>query len=413
MKYGWCVVGVTLLLFNGRRTQDTTTILTVDENGSGMLDDTELETSTADITTTTIIPSDVYTTSDYADDITTIFPSDVEITTGFSEDTTTTAVPIPQEVAAYTFSNSDTSTSIHISFLLYRDTTVWIVCSFISTNNSLFQDSSRLPTIYLVRGYTTCANLPNVVQARKLGEIVHSGNVTRQMSGLTWEQLQNNCILLVRKIAEQETEIGEGEEITTTNSPEETTYISEDVAVTTDGATTISDLSPRDLRRDLQSILTIFPLTRSFTSLDLSSFTLISSGFTTAFNLPSVTVYKPNVVFPTGGISVPYNKWSTLPYLQLPGWSGATSYYIAWSMFGLYYLYALLGGNPLNSLATISRRIASLVDDRSFSTRANNLQAGVADDPYQAFNNFDPHDNWNQIIKKRPKKRNFYDKYYK
>ena len=55
-----------------------------------------------------------------------------------------------------------------------------------------------------------------------------------------------------------------------------------------------------------------------------------------------------------GIVSTPYNKFSTLPYLQLPGWTATDAILIAVSMLVLYYGYAYLTAD-LVSLEPIKR----------------------------------------------------------
>jgi hypothetical protein len=76
------------------------------------------------------------------------------------------------------------------------------------------------------------------------------------------------------------------------------------------------------------------------------------------------TVSKPSVpIFGgviSGIVSTPYDKFSTLPYLQLPGWTATDAIIIAISMVVLYYVYAYVNASSV-SLAPLKRSEYALV----------------------------------------------------
>ena len=61
--------------------------------------------------------------------------------------------------------------------------------------------------------------------------------------------------------------------------------------------------------------------------------------------VPSVPVFGGVV---TNIVSTPYDKFSTLPYLQLPGWTAMDAIMIAISMVVLYYVYAYVNASSVS-----------------------------------------------------------------
>ena len=74
------------------------------------------------------------------------------------------------------------------------------VCNFTSDSDSLFSDDTCPPEIYLVSGHSTChvSDLPTTVSAKKLAEIHHQG-YGQTLVDLSWYQVRNSCILILRK----------------------------------------------------------------------------------------------------------------------------------------------------------------------------------------------------------------------
>eukprot|EP00091_Calanus_sinicus_P017183 TRINITY_DN37029_c0_g1_i1.p1 TRINITY_DN37029_c0_g1~~TRINITY_DN37029_c0_g1_i1.p1 ORF type:complete len:182 (+),score=28.43 TRINITY_DN37029_c0_g1_i1:271-816(+) len=70
------------------------------------------------------------------------------------------------------------------------------------------------------------------------------------------------------------------------------------------------------------------------------------------FPTPSRTQYSGGVI--SGIVSTPYDKFSTLPYLQLPGWTATDAIIIAISMVVMYYVYAYINASSV-SLAPLER----------------------------------------------------------
>ena len=75
-----------------------------------------------------------------------------------------------------------------------------LVCNFTTSDTSLISSSDCDPEIYLVSGHSTChvSSLPETVSARKLAEI-HVAGYGEVLVDVTWTDLENSCILIIRK----------------------------------------------------------------------------------------------------------------------------------------------------------------------------------------------------------------------
>jgi len=209
-----------------------------------------------------------------------------------------------------------------------------------------------------------------VVLAQKIAEIEHSGDAEAILPGLSWSVLSNTCIILLRQSGGGDSD----------DSDSGADVVEEGDEDATESATTEAPDAGGRTPKQLQDIIRVFPFTRSFTSLDLSSFTILSSGSTTAFTV-SVPVLNavPSIAFPTSLYSVPYNKWSTLPYLQLTGWDVSISYYIAFAVFAAYYLWAYISSNPISGITSLAKRVSNVIGDNNLQSRMDALHVGVAD----------------------------------
>ena len=123
-----------------------------------------------------------------------------------------------------------------------------------------------------MQGHTSCSGLTGVVLAQKIAEILHSGDATAILQGLPWETLANTCIIILQGSATSSETVsddsGSGAEVVETAEED-----------TTESATETPDAGGRTSKQ-IQDIIRVFPFTRSFASLDLSSFTVLSSGST-------------------------------------------------------------------------------------------------------------------------------------
>ena len=200
---------------------------------------------------------------------------------------------------------------------------LYLVCEVSSNKENFFSDSSCSPELYLVQGHTVCSNLPDVVSAKKLVEISQEGSDEVSVEA-TWEELPGKCVLVLRKSSCEEDEAsgsGSGDTIIDVGESE---------------SRLVKDLAEAEGYLSGRSIVLRAAQGRTYSSISLSGFTLLSSGSTSIPPLSSIearltyisgafTVSKPVVTyvssggFPSGVVSYPYNKWATLPYLQLTG----------------------------------------------------------------------------------------------
>jgi len=96
-----------------------------------------------------------------------------------------------------------------------------------------------------------------------------------------------------------------------------------------------------DTRRQFrtENILSPASLGRSYSTFSLTSFSILSSGSSSLF-----TVTKPSVTYsgplPGAVIATKYDRLSTLPYLQLAGWTQREAIFIVLFMVAAYFGYA-------------------------------------------------------------------------
>merc|ERR1711971_608624 len=191
---------------------------------------------------------------------------------------------------------------------------------------SLFRDDECVPEIYLVSGHTECRNLPESVSGKRLGTIHGTGEGSATV-GAIWSELSGSCLamLLRRECGETEEEGEEDDdgdteslvvEVDTTEAPAEARYAAEESIVRTAG------------------------LGRAYSSLSLSNFNILSAA--SASSVFSVT--KPTLTFggavPLNVVATKYDRFSTLPYLQLSGWTAADAFLLGLFMIVGYFIYA-------------------------------------------------------------------------
>ena len=74
------------------------------------------------------------------------------------------------------------------------------VCNFTTSVTSLLSSAGCVPSIWLVSGHSDCSlsQLPDEVRARRLAEI-HSQGPGQSLVDLSWEEVTNTCVLILRK----------------------------------------------------------------------------------------------------------------------------------------------------------------------------------------------------------------------
>ena len=136
-----------------------------------------------------------------------------------------------------------------------------LVCDVSATDTSLFSgDSECLPAIYLVSGHQSCSGLPDSISAKKLSDIKKAG-ADDALVPATYAELPGKCLIVLRKSSCEGSGGGEAE-------------ASGDVVIT-------KDLDYEEYIRDTrESVLSTRGLTRTYSTISLSGFSLLSSGST-------------------------------------------------------------------------------------------------------------------------------------
>ena len=240
--------------------------------------------------------------------------------------------------ASYVMSSEDKGTT-SVRLVLQRveshDNSLNLVCSVTSASTELFSDPSCHPEIYLVEA-TDCAALPDTLNAKKLADVHEEGRGEVEVAA-TWDELPGKCLVLLKKKScdSEESEDAEEEE----EEEEEEIDENDAVVVESSGRSAFSN-----------RMLTAAPrYSRSYSALSLAGFTLLSTGSSSVFTVtktvqPSFGGVVANIV------ATKYDRFSTLPYLQLPGWSSGDAVIIALVMMVGYYLYAYSNADEVSLL---------------------------------------------------------------
>eukprot|EP00090_Calanus_glacialis_P016219 TRINITY_DN25438_c0_g1_i2.p1 TRINITY_DN25438_c0_g1~~TRINITY_DN25438_c0_g1_i2.p1 ORF type:complete len:379 (-),score=89.78 TRINITY_DN25438_c0_g1_i2:33-1058(-) len=235
-----------------------------------------------------------------------------------------------------------------------------MVCDVSTDNSELFAKSNCVPEIYMVSGVSSCSSLPAEFSAKKLAD-VHGEGLGELFVDATWAELPGKCLVMLKPTTCEDDGSGGGEviDVGEEGSGEEEGNV--------DGTAGTGFRSSRNA-----GILRSAGFGRSYGILSLSSFTLLSSGSSAVFS-----VSKPSSVPIFGGVisgivSTPYDKFSTLPYLQLPGWTATDAIIIAISMVVLYYVYAYVNASSV-SLEPLKRKLFN----EAQIARVDALQTGL------------------------------------
>ena len=210
-------------------------------------------------------------------------------------------------------------------------------------------------------GHSSCSSLPETVTAKKLAEIHQTGE-GQTLLDISWSELTFTCVIIVRRNTcdEAGAEVGDSN----TEPPEETTSAS---FRETEGCDRYRIISP-----------TFF---RTFTTINLSGFTVLLSGSVRTVNIVS---FPSSGTVTFNGLTVTnYNPFSTLPLLQLPGFNGATAVTIAISMFIAYYGAALVAASSATRSKNLNT-LSHLGNDYFVSSGASNIRqrkGGEPEDP--------------------------------
>jgi len=309
--------------------------------------------------------------------------------------TTTTTLP-PVEPAGsskqYTFTSGGDGAGLTVSltFEQQEDDYMTMHC-VIATSNSAYGTLEKFcnddaefekPSIYLVKDHTNCNDLSSMDSAEviEVQSIAHdlkpNDDATAPTFAIKWKDLDGNCFAMLqtkksgggRRFGRQEDteevteaaapaesttvadrggcEILDTTTTTTTTTSTTTTLVNEDEAAVTEEEEVeeivVPDGSRIGARRSGRMIFDGAPLTRTFSTISIGDLSILSLG--TVFTAPTIVNAAPGPVVVSFGSfgGYTYNPWSTLPYLQLPGWTATTVYAVVGGLF-VVYIFALLG----------------------------------------------------------------------
>ncbi|XP_023337702.1 uncharacterized protein LOC111708530 [Eurytemora carolleeae] len=299
------------------------------------------------------------------------------------------------ETAPYAMASTDGQTNVGIIMQRVQDNRVKMICSFETQNSELIGEKTH-PEIWLIQGNQQCSGLAGVVQAQKLAEILAEGHADGIIPDLTWDALRNNCLTVLRSLATSETggedtvlDVGDGSGEGSGSEENTNQRISGDLQ---DFIPSIGSeiSSSQGTRQVAASILRTRGISRSFVSINLASYSVISTGYSSALS-STVSVYKPTYVF--GGVSgfspSKQDIFATLPYLQIPGVSVPTALYIAVGVGILgaaaVYLYSGLSTQALDVIST------RLLGRTQLFSEADGFQDRIGSVLYQALDSINPY----------------------
>ena len=180
---------------------------------------------------------------------------------------------------------------------------------------------------------------PQSVSGKRLVTIHGIGEGSATV-GAIWSELSGSCLamLLRKECGEAEQEDGDTEslvvEVDTTEAPAEARYAAEESIVRTAG------------------------LGRAYSSLSLSNFNILSAASASSMMNWRIKIFRSNIqifkgVFsvtkptltfggavPLNVVATKYDRFSTLPYLQLSGWTAADAFLLGLFMIVGYFIYA-------------------------------------------------------------------------
>ncbi len=180
--------------------------------------------------------------------------------------------------------STDGQTNVGIIMQRVQDNRVKMICSFETQNSELIGEKTH-PEIWLIQGNQQCSGLAGVVQAQKLAEILAEGHADGIIPDLTWDALRNNCLTVLRSLATSETggedtvlDVGDGSGEGSGSEENTNQRISGDLQ---DFIPSIGSeiSSSQGTRQVAASILRTRGISRSFVSINLASYSVISTGY--------------------------------------------------------------------------------------------------------------------------------------
>lgn len=345
-----------------------------------------------------------------------------------SSTTTTTTLP-PVEPAGstkeYTFTSSGAGAGLTVSLTFEQQENDYMTMHcVIATSNSAYGTLEKFcnddvefekPSIFLVKDHTNCNDLSSMDSAEliEVQSIAHDLKPNDDATGLTaikWTDLDGNCFAMLQKkksgggrrfgrqdVVEEVTEAAVADRggceildttTTTTTTTSTTTTLVDEAAVTEEAVTEIvvPDGSRIGARRSGRMIFDTAPLTRTFSTISIGDLSILSLG--TVFTAPTIVNAAPGPVVVSFGSfgGYTYNPWSTLPYLQLPGWTVTTVYAIVGGLFVLY-IFALLG-SYIPGVSDFVDTISGVIGQSSASRRWSKFVNYSNDRVFDGLTNF-------------------------
>ena len=150
------------------------------------------------------------------------------------------------------------------------DSELHLVCEVSATDDSLFSgdDTECLPAIYLVSGHQSCSGLPDTVSTKKLSDIKKAGRDDALVAA-TYSELPGKCMVVLRKSSCEGSGAGEAEG---SGAVVSTKRLGTQVLV--------EDVESEEYFRETEPVLSTRGLARTYSSISLSGFSLLSSGST-------------------------------------------------------------------------------------------------------------------------------------
>jgi len=238
------------------------------------------------------------------------------------DDDNVTETVINEAPYQMTSENGEISANIRLQQVFGSDL-LTLLCRVTADDDSdLFSDKNCLPEVYLVAGQSDCENLPQEFSAKKLADLHGSGD-GRVNIDARWTELPGKCLaLLTRRECDAVDDDGSGDGL---------------------GIVVDVDKIPRQLRA-VENIISAAGFGRTYNTLSLSSFNLISSATSSVFSIskPGIASLGLSGAVPVNVVATKYDKFSTLPYLQLTGWTAADAFLMVLFMMAAYLGYAYI-----------------------------------------------------------------------
>jgi len=181
--------------------------------------------------------------------------------------------------APYSMDSNDGATSVNIILQQVSSSDLLnMVCQVSTDNSDLFEDSECVPQIYMVTGVSSCSSFPDEISAKKLADVHGAGNAEVVVDA-TWSELPGKCLVMLKPTTCGEDGSG-SDNVEVLDIGEEEGSGNSEVEENTNDIT-----GERRSLRDA-GILRSAGFGRSYGTISLSSFTLLSSGSSSQYYCP-------------------------------------------------------------------------------------------------------------------------------